>query len=169
MATKELLTQLKLRKDTAANWTDKNPILGNGEMVIIETSSGEQRFKVGDGEKTFTQLPYTDENLLSKIKSYTAGDGISISNEGVISSTSGSSDDVFVVEFGDDGTTITTSFDDIKNAIQNHRILIYSNDGNATLPLLGSYNGDATTDQDEAIYLGGYEQNVYVEWLLLRA
>lgn len=112
MATKELLAQLKLRKDTAANWTEQNPILGNGEMVIVETSSGEQRFKLGDGEKTFTQLPYTDESLLSKIKTYSAGDGINITDDGVISSDS----DVFVIEINDT-EQVTTNFDEIKNAI----------------------------------------------------
>ena len=128
MATKELLAQLKLRKDTAANWTEQNPILGNGEMIIVETSSGEQRFKLGDGEKTFTQLPYADENILSKIKNYTAGDGISISNEGVISSTgSGSGSDVFVIEFTwDDNGNITSAsktFEEAKQAIQNNKII----------------------------------------------
>lgn len=120
MATKELLAQLKLRKDTAASWTEKNPVIGNGEMIIVETSSGEQRFKIGDGEKTFTQLPYTDETLLSKIKTYSAGDGITISNEGIISSDS----DVFVVELDPGFSTVYSSYDDIKSAIENKKTLV---------------------------------------------
>lgn len=87
MANKTLLAQIKQRSDTAANWTAKDPVIGNGELIIVETNAGEKRFKVGDGEKTFTQLPYTDENILSKIKNYTAGNGISISSDGTISVT----------------------------------------------------------------------------------
>lgn len=152
MATKELLAQLKLRKDTAASWTEKNPVIGNGEMIIVETSSGEQRFKVGDGEKTFTQLPYTDETLLSKIKTYSAGDGIAISNEGVISSDS----DVFVVELDPGFSTVYSSYDDIKSAIENKKTLVGCFDfagadrGNSDpqavsmtycFPMIGSYQG----------------------------
>lgn len=150
MANKTLLAQIKQRSDTAANWTTKDPVIGNGELIIVETSAGEKRFKVGDGEKTFTQLPYADENILSKIKNYTAGDGISISDTGVISSTGGGgSSDVFVIEI--DGVNITTSFDDIKNAILNHRILMRNDDGVSCL-LIGSYDID-TTNHDDIIQL----------------
>lgn len=150
MANKTLLAQIKQRSDTAANWTAKNPIISDGELIIVTTNAGEKRFKVGDGEKTFTQLPYADENILSKIKNYTAGDGINISDAGVISSTGGGSgSDVFVIEI-DESNNIITPFDDIKNAIQNHRILIRSNN-DFTAPLIGAYY--TTTDHDDVIQL----------------
>lgn len=125
MANKTLLAQIKQRSDTAANWTTKDPVIGNGELIIVETSAGEKRFKVGDGEKTFTQLPYADENILSKIKNYTAGDGISISDTGVISSTGGGSgSDVFVIELDDAGENIAnTTYSEIKTAITNNRVI----------------------------------------------
>lgn len=167
MATKELLAQLKLRKDTAANWTEKNPIIGNGEMIIVETSSGEQRFKLGDGEKTFTQLPYTDENLLSKIKTYSAGDGINISDEGVISSIGGSSSsDVFVIEIDEQTVQILNGFDDIKNAIQNKKALIGCQTENACFPMYGSYTN--TSGEGELITLMSFEGVFTVEWRLTR-
>jgi hypothetical protein len=112
-------------------------VIGNGEMIIVETSSGEQRFKTGDGEKTFTQLPYTDETLLSKIKTYSAGDGITISNEGIISSISGDNDDVFVIEMTT-STTFSKTFDEIKAAIQAKKSLI-GVPTNGTIPLYGYY------------------------------
>lgn len=150
MANKTLLAQIKQRSDTAANWTAKNPIISDGELIIVTTNAGEKRFKVGDGEKTFTQLPYADENILSKIKTYTAGDGISISDTGVISSTGGGSgSDVFVIEI-DEFNNIITPFDDIKNAIQNHRILIRSNN-DFTAPSIGAYY--TATDHDDVIQL----------------
>lgn len=173
MANKTLLAQIKQRSDTAANWTAKDPIISDGELIIVTTNAGEKRFKVGDGEKTFTQLPYADENILSKIKTYTAGDGISISDTGVISSTGGGSgSDIFVVETDDTGENITTSFDDIKNAIQNHRCLIlYDNKGSESSSILihGFYLNDATTTHDEYIVLRYVSGDAYIDFGLLRA
>ena len=131
MANKTLLAQIKQRSDTAANWTAKNPIISDGELIIVTTNAGEKRFKVGDGEKTFTQLPYADENILSKIKTYTAGDGINISDTGVISSTGGGSgSDVFVIEFTFDNGNITgasKTFEETKQAIKSNKIVVVQN------------------------------------------
>lgn len=131
MANKTLLAQIKQRSDTAANWTAKNPIISDGELIIVTTNAGEKRFKIGDGEKTFTQLPYADENILSKIKNYTAGDGISISDAGVISSTGdGSGSDVFVIEFTFDNNNITgasKTFEETKQAIESNKIVAIQN------------------------------------------
>ena len=85
--TKTIQATVKNRTDTATNWTSKNPVLAEGEIIVVQTSAGETRLKIGDGVKTFTQLPYTDENVLGKIKNYTAGNGISISDDGTISVT----------------------------------------------------------------------------------
>ena len=167
MANKTLLAQIKQRSDTAANWTAKNPIISDGELIIVTTNAGEKRFKVGDGEKTFTQLPYADENILSKIKNYTAGDGISISDTGVISSTGGGSgSDVFIIEVDNTtGLTITTPFDDIKNAIQNHRYLIFIHESIIIQVVYTNYTND---DQGEAIVLILQGPSVYIKYILSR-
>ena len=168
MANKTLLAQIKQRSDTAANWTAKNPIISDGELIIVTTNAGEKRFKVGDGEKTFTQLPYADENILSKIKTYTAGDGISISDTGIISSTgSGSGSDIFFIEI-DESNNIITPFDDIKNAIQNHRILLFS-DHNLNSQLSGYYQADATISHDDMILLLDQGGDFYQIYTLFRA
>lgn len=60
-------TRIKLKRDTAVNWTVNNPVLLNGEIILIDTDSGELRAKVGDGTKTYTQLPFTDEILRNLI------------------------------------------------------------------------------------------------------
>ena len=55
MAGKNLKVTIITRNDTAANWTTKNPVLRKGEMGIeIDTN----KFKFGDGVKTWTQLDY---------------------------------------------------------------------------------------------------------------
>lgn len=83
MAQKTLQTRLKLKKDTAANWESKNPVLLNGEQIFVITAAGETRVKVGDGTKAYTQLPFTDETLRTlvgtkadKTTTITAGNGL---------------------------------------------------------------------------------------------
>lgn len=68
MATaKTIQATVKNRTDTAANWTQKNPVLAEGEIIVVQTSAGETRLKIGDGVKTFTQLPYTDEQIYNNV------------------------------------------------------------------------------------------------------
>lgn len=65
--TKTIQATVKNRTDTAANWTQKNPVLAEGEIIVVQTSAGETRLKIGDGAKTFTQLPYTDEQIYNNV------------------------------------------------------------------------------------------------------
>lgn len=79
MKEKKLDARVKLKTDTSANWTSKNPILLDGELIIVITSSGEKRFKIGDGVKTYKQLPFQDEIVRGLIpaislKTWTASD-----------------------------------------------------------------------------------------------
>lgn len=67
MPYKELKTRIKWRRDTSANWTSNNPVLLDGEVIVVDTDSGETRFKIGDGVKTYTQLPFEDEAVRNLI------------------------------------------------------------------------------------------------------
>lgn len=49
------VVRIQLRRDTAANWTSANPVLGAGEMGI-ETDT--DQFKVGDGTTAWSSLAY---------------------------------------------------------------------------------------------------------------
>ena len=49
------MTQIKLRRDTAANFTSKNLVLGVGEPAY-ETDT--KKLKIGDGTTAYTQLEY---------------------------------------------------------------------------------------------------------------
>ena len=55
--------RIQTRRDTASNWETKNPVLLAGELIIVTTNAGDTRFKIGDGVKTYTQLPFQDETL----------------------------------------------------------------------------------------------------------
>ena len=67
MATKQFNSRIQWKRDTSANWTTNNPVLLDGEIIIVDTNSGETRFKVGNGTSTYTQLPFQDEYVLNQI------------------------------------------------------------------------------------------------------
>ena len=53
--------KISLRCDELSNWTEKNPVLNNGELAIVN-DAGNQQFKIGNGLSTFNQLPFFNEN-----------------------------------------------------------------------------------------------------------
>ena len=57
--------RIQNKRDTAARWETNNPVLLNGELIIVDTNAGDIRFKIGNGSKTYTQLPFQDEGLYS--------------------------------------------------------------------------------------------------------
>lgn len=69
MAIKNIDARIKNKRDTAANWEKNNPVLLNGEIIIVDTSSGEVRTKTGDGIKNYKQLPFDDEAIKAQITS----------------------------------------------------------------------------------------------------
>lgn len=69
MSTTTLNTRVKWKRDTSANWTANNPVLLDGEIIIVDTNAGETRFKIGNGTSTYTQLPFQDEYLQNSITS----------------------------------------------------------------------------------------------------
>lgn len=65
--------RIKLKRDTNSNWTSKNPVLLRGEMILVDTAEGELRAKIGDGIKTYSQLPFCDEALRNLINGLNLG------------------------------------------------------------------------------------------------
>ena len=60
MANKEFKTRVKHKRDTDEDWTINNPVLLDGEIIIVDTDTGVTRTKIGDGVQTYTQLPFHD-------------------------------------------------------------------------------------------------------------
>lgn len=60
-----ITAQIKLRRDTSANWTSTNPTPLAGEICITSdvfyTGTDQPRYKIGDGTQTWTQLDYVPE------------------------------------------------------------------------------------------------------------
>ena len=88
MAIKQFNARINMKRDTASNWEQNNPVLLNGEIIIVDTASGEVRFKIGDGTKLYKQLPFSDEAVRALISA--KQDEISLTeNKAVISDASG--------------------------------------------------------------------------------
>ena len=81
----QINARIRQKRDTAANWTNNNPVLLNGELIVVETSTGAIRLKVGDGVKTFNQLPFLDEVIYNTVDSKIATDYLPLTG-GVLSS-----------------------------------------------------------------------------------
>ena len=60
-------TRILLKKDTNSNWTQNDPVLLDGEMIIVTTDAGDVRMKIGDGTSTYTELPFTDEKIIDSM------------------------------------------------------------------------------------------------------
>lgn len=58
MATQTLNTRIALKSDTTENWAKSTLVLLKGEQAIEITGSGTYKIKIGDGVKTFAELPY---------------------------------------------------------------------------------------------------------------
>jgi hypothetical protein len=46
---------IQLRRDTASNWSENNPIIASGELGV-ETDTG--KFKLGNGSSSWSSLQY---------------------------------------------------------------------------------------------------------------
>jgi hypothetical protein len=57
-------TRIRHKRDTLANWTNSNPILLNGEIVIVEDGDC-ALLKRGDGTKNFNQLPFIGSGVFA--------------------------------------------------------------------------------------------------------
>lgn len=76
MATKTLNARVPHSRDTSANWTKYDPVLLDGEIIIVDTAEGEVRYKVGNGIKKYSQLPFDDEAVKALISAKMANDAV---------------------------------------------------------------------------------------------
>ena len=73
--------RIQNKRDTSANWETNNPVLLNGELIIVDTNAGDTRFKIGNGSKTYTQLPFQDEGLYSVLSGKSDKDHTHVASE----------------------------------------------------------------------------------------
>lgn len=87
-----MATLIQVRRDTLTNWTSNDPVLANGEIAFV---TDENKFKVGNGSDSFSELPYlqadayidsvvlgtdTTGNYVAQVSA--SGSGISVTGSG---------------------------------------------------------------------------------------
>lgn len=68
MPNTEFNARIKHKRDSETNWSTNNPILLNGECIIVDISDGSIRLKIGDGTNSYSSLPFVDDDLQSAIR-----------------------------------------------------------------------------------------------------
>ena len=96
-------TVIKLRRDTAANWTLVNPVLAAGEQGL-ETDTGLK--KIGDGTSTWTALKYAAVNRITDIVKNSTGSTIT---KGSVVYISGANGDNALISLADADAESTSS------------------------------------------------------------
>lgn len=55
---KVIQTRIKQKKDTDASFSQHNPVLLDGEIVIVDTGSSGIKIKIGNGVSSYNNLPF---------------------------------------------------------------------------------------------------------------
>jgi hypothetical protein len=76
-----VVTQIQIRRGTAAQWTSANPTLASGEFGY-ETDTG--KFKIGDGSTAWNSLSYKAAGTVTSITAGTGLSGGTITTSGTI-------------------------------------------------------------------------------------
>lgn len=76
-----VVTQIQIRRGTAAQWTSANPTLASGEFGY-ETDTG--KFKIGDGSTAWNSLGYKASGTVTSITAGTGLSGGAITTSGTI-------------------------------------------------------------------------------------
>jgi hypothetical protein len=69
-----VVTQIQIRRGTAAQWTSTNPVLASGEQGF-ETDTN--KMKIGNGSTAWNSLSYAITGAVGTVTSITAGTGLS--------------------------------------------------------------------------------------------
>lgn len=65
------MIKIMFRRDHDYEWERNNPVLRDGELVVVYTALG-TKYKQGDGKKSFTDLQYVSNiNSLKPVMIYT--------------------------------------------------------------------------------------------------
>lgn len=57
---KEINTRIKLKRDTESTWVEKNPVILNGEVALVDGADGRLRAKIGGNDTKYNDLEFLD-------------------------------------------------------------------------------------------------------------
>ena len=62
-----IYTRVHHRKDTDESWSNSNPVLLDGEVILVAID-GKIRQKVGDGVTKYNDLPFMDSDIVESLE-----------------------------------------------------------------------------------------------------
>ena len=74
-----MATIIQLRRDTAENWIEANPILAEGEPGVESISDATVVFKIGDGVRPWSELPYASASVI--VNNLDGSDLVAVNNK----------------------------------------------------------------------------------------
>lgn len=126
-----LSTKILLRKDTAERWNQFNPVLLDGETAVVVEEDGNVRLKVGDGEKTYAELPFLHEYAV-ETRSINQGMQAFARPYGIAGGFRVSADSQFAQAFGINATTNGDNYSFVWNGDNNLLADAYASHGTGT-------------------------------------
>lgn len=156
---------IKFRRDILANWETENPVISNGEIILVLDANGDTTaIKVGNGVSTFSELQSYSSFDVTSNHHYTAAQSGEITTDNDGSFDTSITNDFKCTAAAD----LTFSF---TNLISGRRgQIILDNTSGSTISLSANVKADAdcsTTITSAGIYLIGYLTdgvNVYLSY-----
>jgi hypothetical protein len=141
----KMTTRIKLRRDTAANWTEANPILAAGEPGL-ESDTG--KIKYGDGETAWASLDYN------------GGNGDSLTNDGSVVVTAGSTEHWIATQRRDNYNTYPKAlrYDSLGNLYS----LTETNSGQDSITVLTKYTAAGAIAWQKS-FTGRYPKSLAID------
>jgi hypothetical protein len=106
-----VVTQIQIRRGTAAQWTSANPTLASGEFGY-ESDTG--KFKIGNGSTAWTSLSYQGAGTVTSITAGTGLSGGTITTSGTIAIDTATTVDVSTSQTLTNKTLTTPNLNDPK-------------------------------------------------------
>lgn len=105
-------TRCITRHDTQSNWESANPVLLDGEEILVECSDGITRRKVGDGASAYSALPFSNFGFADIDHTHDVSEDIGrILKDGLTDGQKNiSSDGTVITTVASDGRTLTKTF-----------------------------------------------------------
>lgn len=129
--------RIQLRRDTEANWTSANPIIGDGELAITKDTTP-KKIKIGDGTTAWSSLPYlttTLGNSGATAGTYAGRLSVTVSATGVITSISKIAEEPTTLNIpGGSGYASSGKICGVARTLPTVNVKFRNNDGTAATP-----------------------------------
>lgn len=118
--TKEITALIQVKRDTAANWTSKNPVLASGEFGYDTTN---KILKIGDGSSSWTNLSQVNPKTITVVQT-TGTSTTSVMSQSAVTTALNNKQDIFKISGNTKDVNITPYTSQLKttNVLRNIKL-----------------------------------------------